>query len=507
VGLVLIVILLLLAAVAPAQASVPGTLLEDGFDLPNGPNRLIANEYAAWHPWDSAAVDSPVWQSDGGSLFSVATTGPDGTRGRAASTGRLDTEYADRYSEAHTHSDKMRFWTRASGFEDVRVSSWIKPLRWGAGAPSSWGGFKFYLRREQSATESPFYTAEPYIYDGHAYIQKKCPDGSYHLLAQVRGDAVPLGSWHPVAAGAKTEADGSVTISLYRDGALLLQATDRGAGCAPLIGGHVGFRSDFLRYLLEDFRVTALDEPEATPPSEPAPEALLEDGFDLPNGPNGLIANEYAAWHPWDSAAVDSPVWQSDGGSLFSVAATGPDGTRGRAASTGRLDNEYADRYSEAHTHSDKMRFWTRASGFEDVQVSSWIEPLEWGAGVPASWGGFKFYLRREQGATESPFYTAEPYIYDGHAYIQKKCPDGSYHLLAQVRGDPVPLGSWHPVAAGAKTEADGSVTISLYRDGALLLQATDRGAGCAPLIGGHVGFRSDFLRYLLADFRVTERS
>jgi hypothetical protein len=50
-------------------------------------------------------------------------------------------------------------------------------------------------------------------------------------------------------------------------------------------------------------------------------------------------------------------------------------------------------------------------------------------------------------------------------------------------------------------------VTISLYRDGALLLQATDRGAGCAPLIGGHVGFRSDFLRYLLADFRVTERS
>jgi hypothetical protein len=254
---VLVAILALLPATnALAQSSTP--LLHDDFDSANGPNGLITNEYAAWHSWDSAGVDSPLWQSDGGSLFSVPAIGPDGNWTRVAYTGTLDSQPADLFSEGGTHSNKMRFWTRASGFEDVRVASWIKPLSWGIGVPSSWGGFKFYLRREKGVTESPFYTAEPYIYDGHAYIQKKCGDGSYHLLAQMRGPAVPLGSWHAVAASSRTLADGSVTISLYRDGALLLRATDRGTGCPPLLGGRVGFRSDFLRYALEDFEVTAL---------------------------------------------------------------------------------------------------------------------------------------------------------------------------------------------------------------------------------------------------------
>lgn len=256
-GLVLATALALLPVVA-ASAQPPPPLLQDGFDSPNGPNGLITNEYAAWHPSDGAAVSSPVWQSDGGSLFAVPAIGPDGAYTGVAYTGALDNEYADRYSEGRTHSDKMRFWTRASGFENVRVGSWIEPLGWGAGAPSTWGGFKFYLRRERGVTESPFYTAEPYIYDGHAYIQKKCGDGSYHLLAQTRGGAAPIGSWHAVAASTRTESDGSVTVSLYRDGALLLQATDHGSGCPPLTGGRVGFRSDFFRYYLEDFEVTAL---------------------------------------------------------------------------------------------------------------------------------------------------------------------------------------------------------------------------------------------------------
>jgi hypothetical protein len=268
----------------------------------------------------------------------------------------------------------------------------------------------------------------------------------------------------------------------------------------------VGFRSDFFSYYLEDFEVEGEGEAEeAPPPPPPSSNLLLHDGFDSANGPDNLITNEYAAWHSSDTSAVDSPVWQSDGGSLFSVPAIGPDGGLARVAYTGALDNEFADRYSEDHTHSDKMRFWTRASGFEDVRVGSWIKPLDWGAGVPSTWGGFKFYLRRERGVTESPFYTAEPYIYDGHAYIQKKCGDGSYYLLAQTRGGSAPIGSWHAVSSSAQTASDGSVTISLYRDGALLLRATDHGTGCPPLHGGRVGFRSDFFSYYLEDFEVTE--
>jgi hypothetical protein len=264
-------------------------------------------------------------------------------------------------------------------------------------------------------------------------------------------------------------------------------------------------------------------QPPATESSpEPANGAPMSEGFDSANGPNNLITNEYAAWHSWDSAAVGSPVWKSDGGSLFSVSAVGPGGSSERVAYNGALDDEQADRYSEAHTHSDKLRFFTKAAGFGNVQVGTWIKPLGWGAGAPSSWGGFKLYLRREKDASVSSAYTAEPYIYDGHAYIQKKCEGqtgggtyangGTYYLLASKSGLGVPLGSWHQVAASSRTNSDGSVTISLYRDGALVLQAVDRGirpdgTGCAPLEAGHTGFRSDFLQYYLDDFTVTPQS
>ncbi len=504
-----------LATLAFCPGAGAAVLLHDGFDMANGPNNLITNEYAAWRAWDSAAVNSDVWQSDGGSLFSVPAIGPSGALATVAYTGPLDSDPADRYSEAHTHSNKLRLWTHEDGFENVKVSAWIKPLSWGAGVPTTWGGFKFYLRREQGNTDSPFYTAEPYIYDGRAYIQKKCADGSYHLLAQTRTEAAPIGSWQGVAASTRTEADGSVTISLYRAGALLLRVVDRGTGCPPLRAGRVGFRSDFFGYYLEDFDV--VDE-ELAPPPPTNPALLLHDRFDLPNGPNNLITNEYASWRSWDSGSVQSPIWQSDGGSLFSVPAIGPDGAVGRVAYTGRLDSEAADRYSEAHTHSNKLRLWTRATGFENVGLRAWIRPLSWGAGVPTSWGGFKFYLRRERPETDSAFYTVEPYIYNGRIYIQKKCRGytgggnysggGTYYLLANRSGFAVPFGAWRRIAATARTNADGSVTISLYRDRSLLLQAVDRGyrpdgTGCPPLRAGRVGFRSDFFRYFLDDFEV----
>lgn len=255
----------------PQEPVAPGTPMVDGFETANGPNALITNEYAGWHSSDTTAVQSSVWRSDGGSLFSVPTTGPNGEPVQAAYTGKLDNTSADRYSQSYTHSNKMRFWTKASGYGNVKLEASIKPLAWGEGVPSTWGGFKFYLNREVGSTESGFYTAEPYIKDGHVYIQKKClgdtgggnysTGGTYYLLASKSGFSTPLGSWQRIAATSRTSSDGSVTISLYRDGVLVLQAVDRGVrsdgtGCAPLSAGHVGFRSDFLQYYLDDFAIT-----------------------------------------------------------------------------------------------------------------------------------------------------------------------------------------------------------------------------------------------------------
>ncbi len=262
------------APTEPAPTPAPaGALMFDGFESANGPNGLITNEYAGWHSSDGAAVHSPTWRSDGGSLFSVATTDGAGRSSQVAYTGKLDSSFADRYSQSNTHSNKMRFWTKASGFGNVRVDAAIKPTAWAADAPSSWGGFKFYLRREVGATDSSFYTVEPIIKDGHVYIQKKClgdtgggnysSGGTYYLLASKTGFTTALGSWRNISATARTNADGSVTIGLWRDGTLAAQAVDHGVrsdgtGCAPLAAGHVGFRSDSLQYYLDDFKVSAL---------------------------------------------------------------------------------------------------------------------------------------------------------------------------------------------------------------------------------------------------------
>jgi hypothetical protein len=231
-------------------------------------------------------------------------------------------------------------------------------------------------------------------------------------------------------------------------------------------------------------------------PAPTASGALLFDGFESANGRNNLVTNEWADWgHDDDTTAVHSPIWRCDGGSLFSV---------GGQAWTGKLDNSAADKYSEVNTHSDKMRFWTKQGGFGDVSVGATIKPVAWGSGVPTSWGGFKFYLRREKDETASAFYTVEPLIYDGSIRIQKKERDGeTYKVLAEKKLQPVSLGTSHTLKAVVK--GTSKVTIELFRDGQLLLTAIDDGSvGGAPLPVGHMGFRSDFLEYYLDNFSVS---
>jgi hypothetical protein len=212
-------------------------------------------------------VKSPHWRFDGGSLFSKSVDGR-----QAAYTGKLDSTAADKYSERYTHSNKVRFWTKAGSYENVRVQAGIKPMGWHLAAPSTWSGFKFYLRRQHPTADTSthgFYTAEPNIKDGSIYIQKKCRGslaggtaqangGTYYLLAKKSPGTLPMNTWSKVAGEVKTNANGSVKISVYRNGVLQLTATDTGRGCAPHYGGPVGWRSDYFRYYADNFRVAGV---------------------------------------------------------------------------------------------------------------------------------------------------------------------------------------------------------------------------------------------------------
>jgi hypothetical protein len=98
--------------------------------------------------------------------------------------------------------------------------------------------------------------------DGTAVIKKKVPggpsnDGMYYTLASA-AHVVPTSSWQAVRT-VVTNSGGSVTIRLFADGVLIVQATDSGTGGPPITQpGAVGIRGDNDRFQCDDFTVTAV---------------------------------------------------------------------------------------------------------------------------------------------------------------------------------------------------------------------------------------------------------
>lgn len=244
-------------ATASWTVSSPAVLFTEGFDHAHCSG-------AVWGTadWASNPCDPPGWHGDasgGDKLYSVADDRPT----------NVGATQSDTYEQ--------RWWTHAAYAGDVKVEADVKPIGWDSRAPdiSSWAGLEFYLHRQADSEESSFYTVDPYQYDGHVYIQKKCwgiidPDnplavdtssgGTYYLLKQASHLPIAMGKWHHLAGTATDNADGSVTLKVYRDGQLIISATDTAGltGCAPLRGGRYGWRSDSSIYHIDDFRLNRM---------------------------------------------------------------------------------------------------------------------------------------------------------------------------------------------------------------------------------------------------------
>jgi hypothetical protein len=237
---------------------------------------------------------------------------------------------------------------------------------------------------------------------------------------------------------------------------------------------------------------------------------LMSDDFSQPNGPNGLITNEWSYWNPGDSARVMSSQWQVKSGSFFSVGGIGW---------TGVPDDTPPDRYSQAHTDSQVFRLNTARDDFGDVvqQLDARINGFTGSARFPAvEWDGVVLWPRYT-----TPFHLYFAYILrkDGRVAITKKCPGhvpgggfyngGSYfHLTSERHLGPTVIGRWYRLASSVQDNPDGSVTIRTYQDGRLATQATDRGVGCPPIRGPtNLGIRADNVDANLAGYRVYELS
>jgi hypothetical protein len=127
-------------------------------------------------------------------------------------------------------------------------------------------------------------------------------------------------------------------------------------------------------------------------------------------------------------------------------------------------------------------------------------------------WDGVHIFLHYQ---SQYELYYASVARRDGHVVIKKKCKGGpsnggSYYPLdnSEISGLPFPLGTWRAVGASVRTNADGTVTIVLYRDGKAYTSATDTGIGCAPITNaGATGIRGDNAEFEFNNFTISPLS
>lgn len=248
----LIRILIAALAFGPAAAA-RAQLLADRFSYPDG---LITNEFAFHNPTNSAAKKNANWELTSGSLFAS---------GGAGWTGVPDDKAVNAASTAGTNSAVFRMDTVRKDFGNVSVSFRLlnQGLKTSPSTPAQdWDGVHVWLRYK---TQYNLYYASVNRRDNTSIIKKKVPGGPsnggtyYNLSPSVR-HAVPYNQWQNVRADVLTNSNGSVTIRLYANGVLVVQAVDDGAiGGAPITGaGGVGIRGDNANLKFDDFVVTSL---------------------------------------------------------------------------------------------------------------------------------------------------------------------------------------------------------------------------------------------------------
>lgn len=233
--------------VVPTPPAPAGVLFSDRFA---GPDGAITSAAAYWNPNDSTLPRDRNWEGESGTMYRRSETA------------------------APTAAGGSRFWTTRSDFDNVRVEMDLLNNGFSTGSASSpavgWDGVKLWLRRQvvngtSSANVKPgLYTAEVSRRQGNVVIQKKCGgQDAYAILANTSWSGSPnpakVGEWERVGGTIRTNGDGSVTVQVIRDGAVVLTGEDRGAGgCPPIISpGKVGVRSDNTDFRFDNFTVTA----------------------------------------------------------------------------------------------------------------------------------------------------------------------------------------------------------------------------------------------------------
>ena len=238
-------------APTPAPAPVPVVLLQDSFNVPDG---IITNEYAYWNP-TLEAKRSPLWEMTSGSLFAKDQTGW---------TGVPDNVGPNMLSSNGNNSAVFRLTSRAD-FKDTELTFDLKTkgfLSTSSTPEVAWDGVHIFLRY---ISQYHLYYASINRRDNTCVIKKKVPggtsnSGTYHDLTAYTPHTFKLGEWQKIRATVMNHADNSVTIQLFADGIMIVEAKDDGTkGGAPITNaGKVGVRGDNCEFFIDAFTIKTL---------------------------------------------------------------------------------------------------------------------------------------------------------------------------------------------------------------------------------------------------------
>lgn len=240
---------------------------------------------------------------------------------------------------------------------------------------------------------------------------------------------------------------------------------------------------------------TNVSAPTAVVGGVPVPTFL--DAFAIADG---LVTNEYAFYNPTHSDAITSPDWEMTSGSLFA---------RNGHAWSGAVDDRTPDAGSTNGTDSAIFRLRSVRADYANVgvSVSLRIDALGSTSRTPeTAFDGVHVWVRY---TSETSLYAISVARRDGTVRIKKKCPGGPsnggvYYDLTPSLIRPLALDQWADFTVVAVNGLDGSVTLDVYRDGALLRRVTDTGVGCAPITdSGRIGVRGDNAEFELDDVTV----
>ena len=218
------------------------------------PGVIESNEYAFFNPTAADAIKSANWDVTSGTLYAKETNGWTGDPTPNPPSPNATSSNGNGSAVFRAVSKTVMPDPNYSVSADVNTWKWVSSTSVPAQA---YDGVHLFLRYQNA---DKFYVASVDRRDGSVIFKKKCgPNDYYDVGISANPGGLTLGTWANVAASTKNNADGTVNVTLSRNGTKILDFNDLNTGCPAITtAGKAGLRVDNLETEFKNFKVTKI---------------------------------------------------------------------------------------------------------------------------------------------------------------------------------------------------------------------------------------------------------